>query len=100
MSKPRTVKAAERRFEGLAIGAGIAIGPIVLKQSAPAPVIVRVRPGSAEDEATRLADAVARSLRQLDKLRARLLLLPEMAQAEILPLIRSEEHTSELPVTL
>lgn len=87
-TRPKVVeRAAERRFEATGIGPGIAIGPVVVRQNAPAPAILRERTGPAADEHARLAEAVSRSLRQLDKLRGRLLLLPEMAQAEIVPLI-------------
>lgn len=87
MTRTAKPKPGERRFEAIGIGAGIAIGPVVVRQNAPTPAILRERGGDAAGEHARLAEAVTRSLRQLDKLRGRLLLLPEMAQAEIVPLI-------------
>jgi phosphotransferase system enzyme I (PtsI) len=79
---------AERRFPGIAISAGVAIGPVFY---AVEPVIPRTRPKiAAADigaEVARLDAAIAQSRKQLTKLRARLAVLPEESQAEIAPLI-------------
>ena len=78
----------ERRFGGVAIYPGIAIGPVAMATEAPAPTIVpTIEPGQEEAEQGRLNEAIARSLKQLDKLRARLALLPEETQLEISPLL-------------
>ena len=78
----------ERRLTGLAVGAGIAIGPMFGTVEAPA-VITRHRIAAADIEAerVRLDAAVAASRKQLGKLRARLHVLPEDTQAEISPLL-------------
>ncbi|WP_428377310.1 phosphoenolpyruvate--protein phosphotransferase [Lichenicoccus sp.] len=78
----------ERRFSGVAIYPGIAIGPVAMATEAPAPsVALRIEPGCEEAEQLRLNEAVARSLKQLDKVRARLAMLPEETQHEIAPLL-------------
>ncbi len=78
----------ERRYTGVAIYPGIAIGPVAMATEAPAPAItVRIEPGCEEAEQLRLNEAIARSLKQLDKLRGRLALLPEETQLEISPLL-------------
>ncbi len=78
----------ERRFGGVAISPGIAIGRPAAPSEAPVPVTThRIEPGTEQAEADRLSDAVARSLRQLEKLNARLALLPEETQHEIAPLL-------------
>lgn len=84
--KPRA--ASERRFSGIAISSGIAIGPAATASEAPAPVVVRqIKAGNEQAEADRLTDAINRSLKQLEKLRTRLALLPEETQHEISPLL-------------
>jgi len=83
-----TEQRPERRFTGIPVSAGVAIGP-VFGASEPAPVIARHKI-HAEDiaaEGARLDVAVAQSRKQLTKLRGRLTLLPEDSQAEIAPLI-------------
>ena len=78
----------EQRFSGVGIYAGIAIGPAVTPSEAPTPVVARkIEAGTEQLEATRLSDAIARSLKQLEKLHARLALLPEETQHEIAPLL-------------
>ena len=78
----------ERRLDGLAVGPGIAIGPMFGTVEAPT-VITRHRIVAADIEAerVRLDVAVAASRKQLGKLRARLHVLPEDTQAEIAPLL-------------
>ena len=78
----------ERRLSGLAIGPGIAIGPVFGTVEAPT-AITRHRIAAADIEAERakLEAAVAVSRKQLGKLRARLHVLPEDTQAEIAPLL-------------
>ena len=78
----------ERRLNGLAVGTGIAIGPMFGTVEAPA-IITRHRIAAADIEAerVRLDAAVAASRKQLGKLRARLHVLPEDTQAEISPLL-------------
>ena len=83
--KPAT---AERCFTGLAIGAGIAVGPAYLiEDHTPAPTHRVIPADAAEAELARLDDAVAKSRRQLGKLRAQLAMLPAEGQAELEPLI-------------
>ena len=79
---------AERVFQGIAVYSGIAIGPVATASEAPTPVVMRrVKAGTEQVESDRLSDAVVRSLKQLEKLRARLALLPEETQHEIVPLL-------------
>ena len=79
---------AERCFTGLAIGAGIAIGPAYLiEDHIPAPTHRVIPADAVEAELARLDDAVAKSRRQLGKLRAQLAMLPAEGQAELEPLI-------------
>ncbi len=78
----------ETRFTGIAVSAGVAIGP-VFKASEPVPQIKRHKIQAADSaaEGARLDAAIAQSRKQLAKLRARLTVLPEESQAEIAPLI-------------
>ena len=78
----------ERRLSGLPIGAGIAIGP-VFSTSEPQAAFTRQRIAAADIEAerVRLDNAVTVSRKQLNKLRARLQVLPEETQGEIAPLL-------------
>jgi phosphoenolpyruvate-protein phosphotransferase len=83
--KPAT---AERCFTGLAVGAGIAIGPAYLIQDkTPAPDQRAIPADAVDMELARLDEAVAKSRRQLGKLRAQLAILPAEGQAELEPLI-------------
>jgi phosphotransferase system enzyme I (PtsI) len=80
--------AGERRFTGLAVGAGIAVGPAYLIEDQTPVVEHRPIPADAvETELGRLDDAVAKSRRQLGKLRSQLAMLPAEGQAELEPLI-------------
>jgi phosphoenolpyruvate-protein phosphotransferase len=78
----------ERRLAGLAIGPGIAIGPVFGTIEAPAEITRhRIAAADIEAECARLDAAVAVSRKQLGKLRAKLAVLPEDSQAEIAPLL-------------
>jgi phosphoenolpyruvate-protein phosphotransferase len=78
----------ERSLTGIAVSSGIAIGPLV---AASEPALhhlpARIAVGGIAGELGRLDEAVARSRKQLEKLRARLSVLPEDSQHEIAPLI-------------
>jgi phosphoenolpyruvate-protein phosphotransferase len=78
----------ERRFAGIAVSPGIAIGPLFGAHE-PEPVISRHKIQAADiaAEGARLDAALAQSHKQLVKLRARLAVLPEESQSEITPLI-------------
>lgn len=85
VDKPATT---ERRFTGLALGAGIAVGPAYLIEDQTPVLEHRPIPADAvEPELSRLDGAVAKSRRQLGKLRAQLVMLPAEGQAELEPLI-------------
>ena len=79
---------AERLFHGIAVSAGVAIGP-VFGTTEPEAVITRhkIHASDSDAESVRLNAAIAQSQKQLAKLRARLSILPEESQAEIAPLI-------------
>jgi phosphotransferase system enzyme I (PtsI) len=70
------------------VSAGVAIGP-VFGTTEPEAVITRQKIQAADiaAEGARLEAAIAQSLRQLTKLRAKLAALPEESQSEIAPLI-------------
>ena len=78
----------ERLFHGIAVSAGVAIGP-VFGTTEPEAVITRQKIHASDTgaESARLDAAIAQSHKQLAKLRARLAVLPEESQAEIAPLI-------------
>jgi phosphotransferase system enzyme I (PtsI) len=80
----------ETRFAGIAVSAGVAIGP-VFRASEPTPQITRQRIAAADcaAEGARFDTAVAQSRNQLTKLRKRLSVLPEESQAELSPLIEA-----------
>ena len=85
VDKPATT---ERRFTGLALGAGIAVGPAYLIEDQTPVLEHRPIPADAvEPELARLDGAVTKSRRQLGKLRAQLVMLPAEGQAELEPLI-------------
>jgi phosphotransferase system enzyme I (PtsI) len=89
--EPKTDPAAapaERRFTGIAVSPGIAIGPVFGAAEPPAPVTrARILAADIAGETSRLEAAIAQSRKQLHKLRARLGVLPEDSQAEIAPLL-------------
>ncbi|MBV9656373.1 MAG: phosphoenolpyruvate--protein phosphotransferase [Acetobacteraceae bacterium] len=78
----------EQTFRGIAVSAGIAIGAVFGARE-PAAEITRhsIEFGEIANEEARLAEAVARSRKQIAKLRSRLGVLPEDSQAEIAPLL-------------
>ena len=78
----------ERRLSGLAIGPGIAIGPMFGTAETPTEITRhRIAAADIEAECARLDSAVAASRKQLGKLRGKLSVLPEETQAEIAPLL-------------
>ena len=84
---------AERRFPGIPVSAGIAIGP-VFGVAEPEATITRHKIAATDiaAEGARLDAAIAQSRKQLSKLRARLAILPEESQQEIAPLIDAYIH--------
>jgi phosphoenolpyruvate-protein phosphotransferase len=84
---------AERRFPGIPVSAGIAIGP-VFGATEPEATITRHKIAATDiaAEGARLDAAIAQSRKQLGKLRARLAILPEESQEEIAPLIDAYIH--------
>ena len=88
MNKNDTASGYERRLSGLAIGPGIAVGPVFGTEEAPTQITRhRIAAADIEAEGARLDAAIAVSRKQLGKLRARLAVLPEDSQAEIAPLL-------------
>lgn len=81
-------KRPERRFAGIAVSDGVAIGP-VFTAAEPEPVITRHKIQAADiaAEGARLEAAVVQSRKQLNKLKSRLAALPEDTQEELEPLI-------------
>ncbi len=78
----------EHILAGIPVSPGIAIGPLhAASEPALDLPLIRIAPGAPEAELARLDDAVVKSKKQLDKLRARLSVLPEDSQQEIAPLI-------------
>ena len=78
----------ERKLVGIPISPGIAIGPAFGAAEPPTEMVRRSIPAAeTAAETARLDTAIAQSRKQLDKLRARLAVLPEDSQAEIAPLI-------------
>ncbi|HEY1410958.1 MAG TPA: phosphoenolpyruvate-utilizing N-terminal domain-containing protein, partial [Rhodopila sp.] len=79
---------AEQVFQGIAVSAGTAIGP-VFGTTEPEAVITRqkIQASDIGAERSRLEAAIAQSRKQLGKLRGRLAVLPEESQSEIAPLI-------------
>ncbi len=88
-AKPGVAKPpGERRLVGIPVSAGVAIGPAFGAEEPPAVVMrLKIEAGEAEVETARLDAAIAQSRKQLQKLRARLAVLPEDSQAEIAPLL-------------
>src|SRR3954469_18724293 len=86
--RPRTGIRAERRFVGIPISAGVAVGPVFYATEPEIPVTQHKIPAAdIAGEGARLDTAILQSRKQLTKLRARLAVLPEESQAEIAPLI-------------
>ncbi len=81
-------KRTERRFAGIAISAGVAIGPVFYAREPDIPVTqAKIAAADIAAEGARLDAAILQSRKQLNKLRGRLAVLPEESQAEIAPLI-------------
>jgi phosphoenolpyruvate-protein phosphotransferase len=79
---------AEKRFSGLPVGAGIAIGPAhLITDHTPVLQPRTIAAAAVEAELDRLDDAIAKSRRQLGKLKSQLAMLPAEGQAELEPLI-------------
>ena len=87
-SPPAEEARPQRRFTGIAVGEGIAIGP-VFRVTEPTIEIVKhkISASDMQAEGARLDAAVLQSRKQVAKLRARLAALPEDSQAEIAPLL-------------
>jgi phosphoenolpyruvate-protein phosphotransferase len=78
----------ERRFPGIPISAGIAIGPVFGTTEPEAKITHhKISATDIAAEGARLESAIAQSRKQLAKLRARLAVLPQESQSEITPLI-------------
>ncbi len=84
----RRADRAETAFEGIAVSAGVAIGP-VFGASEPEAEIARQKIQAADigAERSRLDAAIVQSRKQLAKIRVRLEALPEDSQPEFAPLI-------------
>ncbi len=78
----------ERLFHGIAVSAGVAIGP-VFGTTEPEAVVThhKITASDIGAEGARLESAIVQSRKQLAKLRGRLAFLPEESQSEIAPLI-------------
>ncbi|MCU0946337.1 MAG: phosphoenolpyruvate--protein phosphotransferase [Rubritepida sp.] len=84
----RAPATAEQRLGGIAVAPGIAIGQVYDTTEVAADVPRRaIAEAEAEAERTRLSEAAALSRKQVTKLKARLGVLPEEAQAELEPLL-------------
>ena len=78
----------EKRFVGMPISRGVAIGPVFGTSEPPAEIVkTKILAADIEAEGARLDAAIVQSRRQLTKLRARLSVLPQEGQDEIAPLI-------------
>jgi phosphoenolpyruvate-protein phosphotransferase len=95
MRAPRAQAAAdgeapppERRFSGIAVSPGVAIGKVFCAAEAVAEVVrQKIQAADIPAEASRMETAILQSRKQLQKLHARLGMLPEDSQAEIAPLL-------------
>ena len=77
-------KGRETAFQGIPIAPGVAIGPLYDTAEIPTDTPRRtVAADAVEGERVRMADAVSLSRKQLNKLKAKLALLPDEAQHEI-----------------
>jgi phosphoenolpyruvate-protein phosphotransferase len=78
----------EKRFVGMPISRGVAIGPVFGTSEAPTEIVkTKIQAADIAAEGARLDAAIVQSRRQLTKLRARLSVLPQESQDEIAPLI-------------
>ena len=76
--------ASERRLSGLAVSPGIAIGPAHIAEGGDLPVAESQIPETEiEAERSRFAEAVAVSLKQLRKVKAKAAVLPDSAAEEV-----------------
>ncbi len=91
LTQASTVSAVpEKRFVGIPISRGVAIGPVFGTDEAPVEVVkTKIQAADIEAEGARLDAAIQQSRRQLMKLRARLSVLPPESQDEIAPLIEA-----------
>ncbi len=86
-STPRAAR-PERRLIGIPVSAGVAIGPIFGSAEPPTQVTrTKIHAADAQAEISKFEAAILQSRKQLQKLRARLGILPEDSQAEIAPLL-------------
>jgi phosphoenolpyruvate-protein phosphotransferase len=85
---PLPRRAREAVLKGIPVAPGIAVGPVfdTTEQEAETPRR-SIKAEAVETERQRLQDAVARSRKQVSKLKARLGVLPEEAQEELEPLL-------------
>ena len=84
MSKTDTTVRRERRLVGIAVSAGVAIGPVF--GAAEPPVVItrnKIQAADMEAEASRLDAAILQSRKQLQKLKARLGVLPPPMNSEM-----------------
>jgi phosphotransferase system enzyme I (PtsI) len=80
----------EKRFVGIPISRGVAIGPVFGTSEPPAVIAkTKIQAADIEAEGARLDASVVQSRRQLAKLRARLSVLPPESQQEIAPLMEA-----------
>jgi phosphoenolpyruvate-protein phosphotransferase len=85
---PARARRTERRFVGIPISAGVAIGPVFYAKEPDIPVTQsKIAAADIAAEGARFDAAIVQSRKQLMKLRGRLAVLPEESQAEIAPLI-------------
>lgn len=85
---PKPAPGTEQRVPGIAVSPGIAIGQVYDTTEVVAEVPRRaIAEADAEAERGRLSEAAALSRRQVAKLKGRLGVLPEEAQAELEPLL-------------
>ena len=83
----------EKRLAAIPVSPGVAIGPAFGADEPPAEVERHaIAAADVAAETARLDAAIAQSRKQLAKLRARLVVLPEDSQAEIAPLIDAYLH--------
>src|SRR5256884_2436121 len=81
---PGTATGSEQRLQGIGVSPGIAIGAAYIGDRGELPVTEgRLDPPQIEHERGRFADAVAASIKQLRKLKARAMALPGSAADEI-----------------
>ena len=87
-ARARAAVRVERRFQGFAAAAGVAIGP-VFRATEPEIPLTKSKIAAADiaAEGARLDAAILQSRKQLSKIRGRLGILPQESQAEIAPLI-------------